>query len=341
MSQALELPPLEENVFEEFEIEFPFGPSAGAINGINEELVLLKAIDSLRSPAGLTKTGSFTWNRQEGNEPIYGRCYYHNPITGETVNCMGMPNIGYKRAAELHPRLQKMARHFGKLLIPSISVGKGAVAAEALPKMAYAFTSAGASIIEVDYNCSNIIREDGSREPVMGYEPDMLFEVHDKVFEEIGSDVIIVINLPPYINQYRRLVPTVVKGLRQARGRIAVNVSNAIGDQQVYTENGGPALETPGNLGGLSGPATIEIARNQLDIFRHALPRRIGIISCNGVFNGQEIFQRVHNQGADLTAGVTVFYENETRGLSYGETASRIAEEYIHAQISTLEKAPA
>jgi len=340
MSEALQLPSLEECVFSEFEINFPFGPSAGTINGTNEELLLHRALDSLRSPADLIKTGSFTWNHQEGNEAKYGRCYYHNPIIGETGNCMGMPNIGYRRGTELHPRLQNVADQLGKLLIPSISVGKGAIAVEALPKMAYAFAKAGAKIIEINYNCPNIIREDGSREPVMGYEPDILFGVHDKVFEEVGSEVIIVINLPPYIDQYRRLIPAVVKGLHQARGKIAVNVSNTIGDRQVFTESGEPALDVPGNLGGLSGPATVDMARNQLDIFRHALPRRIGIISCNGVFNGQEVFHRVHNQGADLTAGATVFFENETRGLSYGETAFRIAKEYTHAQNSVLEEVP-
>ena len=85
----------------------------------------------------------------------------------------------------------------------------------------------------------------------------------------------------------------------------------------------------PGNVGALSGPATVEIGRDQLWQFRLRLPLAIGLISCNGVSTASEVRRRI-DMGADMTSGVTIFMQNEHAGISYGRTALILAQEYAY-----------
>lgn len=316
-------------IFKEYNTDFPFGPAAGAINGNNREEVEIKIKDSLRSPAPITPYGSITWYGGVGNAPEYGGVYYHNQATGQTVNSMGLPNIGIKDAEVMHPELQIIADAEGKMLVPSMSPGKGEDPTEVLPDMAYRFVKAGAKIIEINYSCPNKIVEGGGREAVLGNDLETMFEIDDKVIVSVGEDVIVIRKLPPYVGDKKVLIPDVAKGFSKVKGKVVLGLSNTVGGQQILTELGDPALRVPGNLGGLSGPATVEIGRNQLRQFRELLPKRIGIISCLGVTTGYEVHRRVSEMGADLAAGVTVFIENEThRGMTYGQTAQEIAEQY-------------
>jgi hypothetical protein len=68
------------------ETEVPFCPSAGAINGPNVESI--KRLNSLvlASPLDFSRVASITFNGGFGNGPKHGRVYYHNPLTGQTIN---------------------------------------------------------------------------------------------------------------------------------------------------------------------------------------------------------------------------------------------------------------
>lgn len=314
--------------FAGYEIEVPFGPAAGVLNGANKEVLQKQIIDVLRSPVGLATFGSLTWEGGIGNEPKHGVVYHHDRATGQTVNSMGLPNIGFTEARKLYPEWQKMADDQGKPLIPSMSPGKGEDPLKVLPRMAEGFAEAGAPAIEINYSCPNKITDEGNREPILAFDLEQMEEIDEEIMHLVGSGVTVVRKLAPYVGDKKHLIPEVGKIFARAHGETWLNLSNTVGGQRILNRHCEPALSIPDNIGGLSGPFTRTMARDQLAHFRGVLPENIGIISCNGVFGGGEVFDRVHNLDADLTEGATVYFENERDGISYGETGQRIAEQY-------------
>jgi dihydroorotate dehydrogenase len=314
-----------------YEIEVPFGPAAGVLNGANEEFLNQQIYEVIKSTVGVVIPGSFTWNGGIGNESDYGVVYYHNTITGQTCNSMGLPNISSKRAQALYPEWKKLGDHHGKPVIPSVSPGKGEDPTQVLPDMVEGFAEVGAPAVEVNYSCPNKIIEGGDREPILGYDPEQMEEIDLEIVQRVGDAVTVIRKLPPYVGDKRSLIPEVAEMFSLAEGAVMVDVSNTVGGQQILTERGDPALKVPGNLGGMSGPATRQIGREQLKLFKDLLPRRVGMISCLGVDSGAEVFHRVDELGADIACGVTTYIQNESVGKSYGQTGVAIAEEYAEA----------
>jgi dihydroorotate dehydrogenase (fumarate) len=314
--------------FAGYEIDVPFGPAAGVLNGSNQELLVEQIRQCLRSPVGLVTFGSITWEGGPGNEPEYGVVYYHNEGTGQTVNSMGLPNIGFHAAQRLYPEMKHFADEAGKPLVPSVSPGKDEDPLEVLPRMVEGFAEAGAPAIEVNYSCPNKITGEGTREPILAFDLEQMQEIDEEVVHRAGTDITIIRKLAPYLSDKRTMIPEVAALFTEASGDVWLNLSNTIGNQHVLDEMCEPGLKVPDNLGGMSGTYTGKMACDQLKRFREVLPREIGIISCNGVINGAEVFRRVHDLGADLTGGATVYLEWEKYGVSYGETGQRIAEAY-------------
>ncbi len=244
---------------------------------------------------------------------------------------MGLPNIGHRVAVAAYPEWQNIADAHGKPLVPSISPGKGEDPLEVLPRMAEGFAQAGAPAIEVNYSCPNKITDAGTREPILAFDLEQMAEVDEEIIQAVGVGVTVVRKLAPYVGIHRELIPRVAQLFTQTGGDVWLNLSNTIGGQRIPNEKGDPALKVPDNLGGMSGSYTRDMALDQLDQFRRLLPQRVGIISCNGVMDGLEVFHRVHERGADLTEAATLYFENERHRISYGETGQRIAEQYAEA----------
>jgi len=319
----------------------PFSPAAGAINGLSEEEITAKIIDVAKSPAAAVKWGSTTMEGGPGNT---GTTYYHNAITGITVNAMGLPNIGHIRAVRLQSRLQPQVEAEGKPLIPSFSPGKGENPLEVLPAMAYGFVEAGATEIEVNYSCPNKpVDGGGSYEPVLGYDLDTMFEIDEEIMKEIGPGISLTRKLPPYVGDKRILIPEVAvyfsskaEQIRQ-NDAVILGVSNTIGSQRALTEMGDPALsvgENKDNLGGASGRAFAEMSVDGLKSMIRIVHDSVGIVSSIGVDSGEEVYRRVDFEEADLAEGVTVLWENERRGKKFGQTITEMAEQYyrIHQE---------
>lgn len=318
--------------FAGYEIEVPFGPAAGVLNGINEALLVEQIIDVIKSPVGFVTFGSITYSGDAGNESQYGVVYYHDQATGRTYNAMGLPNIGYRRAVELYPELQKQADSHGKPLIPSIAAGKGENPLFVLPLMAEGFVDAGAQAVEVNYSCPNKITGSGGREPILGHNLEAMQAVDDEIVQRVGNDITIIRKMPRFTGKERSNIPDVAKLFADGRrGKVVLNILNAIDDQRGLTEIGDPALGVPDNIGGMSGPTTDKIGIDQLRRFKLQLPGGVGFIGCLGVMTGRNVFDRVHEHGANLASGVTIYFENEKIGISYGQTGLRIAEQYAEA----------
>lgn len=318
-------------LFEGYEIEFPFGPAAGAINGNNKEVIIEHLLDVIRSPAGFAKFGSLTWSGGLGNP---GRVYYHDAQRGITGNAMGLPNVGSEEGFEIFHQINPIAEAAGKPLIPSFSPGKGEDPLKVLPTMAGKYAAGGAKIIEVNYSCRNKMTDDGQGyEDIVGFYPELMFEIDEKVIEVAGTEVVITRKLPPYIDEYRKLIPEVVEWLTTIKGKAAMGF-NSIGGQEILDEHRRPVLDTPGSIGSLSGSATAEVGISQQRIFRARLPARIAIFTSLGITTGEQVFQRVDKLGADFAEGVTVFTENEKIGKSYGKTIAEMAYQYENARFT-------
>jgi dihydroorotate dehydrogenase len=322
-------------IFAEQGYEFegiPFGPAAGAISGNNLEEMAKNTEDVAKSLAEGVKYGSLTFSGGVGNTLDHYPVYYHNTITGQTVNSIGLANIGIDAGLEFQKKYQPLVESYGKPLIPSISPGKGEQAFVVLPEMTGRLVKAGAKIIEVNLSCPNKITEGEQREPILGYDRDAVEELDGLIRTEVGPDITIIYKEPPFVGEYRTLVPRVGEFYAKALGKIASNFSNTIGGQRIPNEVGDPALGVPGNMGGMSGRYTARAGREQLNMMREILPEKVGIISNLGVDHGNEVYLRVNGCGADYTEGVTVFWENQKYGINFGQTVHRIAEQYVKAE---------
>lgn len=287
----------------------PFGPAAGAINGNVEEEIIAKVKDVARSPAWAVAYGSITRDERIITDGVYE----HDPTIGRTYNRMKLPNIGYDKAKKFVSLLKKITDEAGIPLVVSIAAGENDDPLRVVPEMTYRLAERGVDFIEVDYSCPSLRGKDGRAKPLAGYNPKALFEIDGYIKDQVDG-VEIISKLPPYLNEHAALVDEVaVRHESSARrfGRTMINISNSIE--------------------GVSGPYTQKVGRGQLREFRPRVSEKVGIISNLGVNHGAEVYHRVHEQGADFTQGVTVFIENEQRGISYGETVNRIAHQYAEA----------
>jgi len=325
----------------------PFGPAAGAINGCIEEEMEAKIIDVARSYGRRKiKWGSTSWAGGLGNS---GRTYHHNEITGITVNAMGLPNIGHPRAKKFQKKMQPVVEEYGMSLVPSFSPGVGEDPFTVLPDMAYGFVEAGATEIEVNLSCPNKLEEGGKAvEPVLGHDLDASFEIAEKVLETVGPGITVDFKEPPMLGEKKVLIEDVADRFIMLGGvfvknKIIVVPFNTIGNQSVLDEWGEPALsvgEKGINVGGASGVAFAKMARAGLAKFRTSLPPETGITSSVGAADGAEVYLRVDEMGADDAEGVTIFWENERKGISFGETITRVAEQYFEIKVRHEEQSP-
>ncbi len=307
------------------EVDFPFGPAAGAINGVNIEEILQKSREILRSPAGSLEIGSICMLRSTGNES-YGRTYYHDARTGRTVNSEGLPNVGVETAEDtVVPYLSRLARDQGKPLVVSVSSTKDEDPTKVLPELAERVLLAGATAVETNYSCPSIITSGGGRKPILGFNPEKLALTHDAIAARIG-DALWIEKLPPYIEENTFIVSAVLEALGRTRWANYLAISNTIGGISILDDTGKPALDVPGNLGGLSGSATSEVGMQQLQMMRKKIPVEVGIISSLGIKTGKDVLDR-KDAGADFTTGVTRYFE----GGNYGRTTLEVVHEFDQA----------
>lgn len=318
------------------DVEVPFGPASGAINGPNVDSIIEHTRQVLASPLEVTRWASATMNGGEGNAPLYGRVYYHNSITGQTVNSLGLPSVSIDVMEKVFPDLQKEADDRGKAIIPGVSAAKGENPLEVLPEMAERLVAAGAIRLEVNYSCPNKVEEGGGREPILSHDLETMEEVDQSILERVGLDIWLLRKLAPLVGEKKRLLSATAGYFSTVSGLVAISF-NTIGSQAILTEDGDPALDVPGNLGGLSGPATRVVGRNMLHEFRSRLPASVQIDSSLGVYDGAEVYERTEVGAANFTSGVTLFLQNEERGINYRQTGEQIRREFFARKEAVLE----
>jgi dihydroorotate dehydrogenase len=318
----------------------PFGPGPGAVNGTNLDQILGHFEDLCRSPAGVLYYGSLTWDHNWGNR---GETYFFDPQTGEAVNAMALPNLGVDLATPVIAEVSRMCADAGKALIVSVSTKAGENAEQVLPGLVGRAFDAGAPIVEVNYSCPNIVQSDGSRKPLIGFDPEAMNRTRRAIMTQVPPKARIIEKLPPYLGENAHLVDAVASTYSPevAKGVGGVAGFNTIPGVTLY-RNGRPVIRAISNVdgeevviiaGGLSGPAQADTMYELQQEFGAKLPRNIEFVAANGVHNGAEVLRRTQGGACPAVAAVAVsaFWEGEKAGRSFGRTASQFAQEYAEA----------
>ena len=302
----------------EADIDSPLVNAAGSINGTNIENIL-REVDILAGTGiGAITVGSFTVPRQAGNVVAYGEpVYYHDPKKGRTYNSMGLPNIGLDEAISMVHEIARHADEGGKPTIFSVSPtlpneevgGPSEQAAE----LAYRFfDEAVVEFVELNVSCPNVVTANGQRKPMLGYDPEGMEELVQTLKERIGHPSGgFGIKVPPYISAEKRVImPHIAEIILDSRLFSFITTSNTVPNQVPFDGKGKPILSVPGGAGGMSGPLTREIGREQLRLWKELVGDKLEIISTLGVDSGKELAVR-RRLGATAAGGVTFLWESQ------------------------------
>jgi dihydroorotate dehydrogenase len=294
------------------ELDSPLVNAAGSINGTNVETILREVELLADTGIGAITGGSFTVPAQEGNAAKFGEpVYYHDPVNGKTYNSMGLPNIGKDAAVELAP--QVISRANGKPVIYSGSptnAPEHGSSVEQATRLAYDFLETGVDLVEINVSCPNVVTEGGGRKPIMGYDLETMQELISSLTEQVGEGQKLGVKLPPYLSDDERLVATdLAKILRASNVFRFIVTANTIPNQEPLNEQGEHILTVPGGKGGMSGSATKQTGREQLELWREQMGDSVDIVSTLGVDSGKELKTRLQ-LGAVAAGGVTFLWES-------------------------------
>jgi dihydroorotate dehydrogenase len=238
---------------------------------------------------------------------------------------MGLPNIGLAAAKTIMPEI--MARAGDKHVIvsasPTLSSEHGDSITQAR-RLVSELLSTGVEFIELNVSCPNVVTEDGSRKPVMGYDIDAMAKLLEALHDEIGTGRGLGVKLPPYRSESEQdMVPELAILLRSSRVFKFIVTANTVPGQIPLAASGQPILSVPEGRGGMSGPGTKEIGRHQLRLWKEHVGDEIEIISTLGVDSGRELAVR-RNLGAVAAGGVTFLWESD----NWPRTVSNLLSDY-------------
>lgn len=296
----------------DIELESPLFNAAGLLNGPNGS-ALLRDVETLAdtSIGGLT-VGSWTIPKREGNAATYGEpvAYFQNS-TGSMTNSLGLPNVGINNGEQLVEEILDIAGEKPVIFSasPVSSESDIGTSVEQSVEMINRLFLAGAKLVELNVSCPNIVTDDSGRKPIMGYDPQTMGELFESLsaqpdWEEFRAQL--GIKLPPYIDtahgvKLRSLISNVLHDADPG----FITTSNTVSGY-LPMQNGEPILSVPGGQGGLSGPITSEVGREQLRTWKSEMALT-PIISTLGVFDGHEVAKR-QEMGAHASAMVSRFW---------------------------------
>lgn len=313
----------------------PYGPSMGAINGINSDQIKNRLESVLASPAALANLGSITSRYNEGNG---GTTYFHDATSGETLNSMGLPSRGIDLLEPLIAQYSRKFAEMGKLLIVGATTLRGEDATKVLPELIERIFQAGAPVVEANYSCPNIVTAGGGRKPILGYDLDAIYETRSAIVSRVGKYEPVQEKLPPYIGEYAVMIPEIAASYKPERrlGQIGVTGFNTV-PNVILERDGEPVLrveaEVDGEIvvthaGGLSGSVVAkDYTELQTEFLKH-LPEDVPFITTGGIWSGQDVKSRMNDRRVLAATSVTRFWEGEHAGRSYGRVATEVAEEY-------------
>jgi len=323
-------------------LETPLLNAAGSVNGTSQELIQRDVATLARSPIGAIVFGSLTVHKQADNEVRFGApAYHHDSDTGATYNSMGLPNIGLDNALRLMPDLVARAHERGKPLVVSVSptlpnpeVGD---TLEQTARLVGELMTTRADLIEVNTSCPNIVNESGDRKPVLGYDLDSMATLVSRLEHIAGMKATrLGVKLPPYLtHEERSIIPELAQLFAEHPVFAYIATANTIPNQVARDKIGQPILRVPDGAGGLSGPITREVGREQLQLWHEATGGTIDIVSSLGVDSGREMAKR-RDLGAAAVSGVTFLWESN----DWGKAVTDMITEWLEYETEAVADAP-
>jgi dihydroorotate dehydrogenase (fumarate) len=265
-------------------VRFPtcFMNAAGALCVTREELEALG-----RSTAGAIVTKSMTVEARAGNpEPRYVA------FPGGSINSMGLPNLGYRRYAELIPELKR----FKKPVIASVA----GLQEDDFVTIAEAVNRCAPDLIEVNLSCPNI-----PGKPQIGYDP----EASERLLKRVRRVITVPmgVKLPPYFD------PAHHQMMRPVLSRVGLDflsLINSVGNGLVVNPVSERTVIKPkGGFGGLGGAIIKPVALANVRAFWKLFEGAVPIIGAGGVTTGQDAFEHLLCGASAVQVGTTLVEE--------------------------------
>lgn len=221
------------------------------------------------SKAGAIVVKTATFEAREGNP----KPRYYETSLG-SINSMGLPNLGYKKYAEIIPKLKEK---FGKPIIASIA----GLQPDHFPIILKELEK-HADLVEVNLSCPNIIGK-----PQIAYD----FEMSEKILDELVniSNKPFGVKLPPYFDPvYHKQMAEILKKINPAY----IACINSPGSTLIIDYETEKIVIKP-KFGGLGGNYIKPIALGNIRRFYELLEGKIPIIGVGGITSGTDIFEHL------------------------------------------------
>lgn len=287
-------------------VESPWGNAGGVVKTLEDVAVMAQ------TGVGWIEAGSYTLEPRQGNayDSATGQhdktVYYHDPITGETFNSLGMPNKGMDVVETEIPDMVNITHSYSKYLAVNIAPVSDAPVTESIELARRAY-DAGADTVILNAGCPNVITEDEERHEILSRNP-LAFTAVLQGLAYISLPKSIWVRISPqetYADMRGIIEPVKLSGIVSA-----VLTPNTWPGHVPRGKQGKPILEVPGGSGGLSGPATSPESFKQTLWAVNALKgSEIDVISSGGIIHAHELERRL-KIGAVAAAGTTFFYES-------------------------------
>lgn len=299
-------------------LESPWGNAGGVVKTVEDVEKMA------RTGAGFIEDGSQTMERRLGNQhdastgaliidPETGqpiKVYYHDPVTGETFNSLGMPGKGIDVVEKEILEKVRICEASGKKLIQNVAPVTSNPVEETRELVRRSY-EAGAHAVLVNAGCPNVIAADGGRHEKLSKNPDAFKKVLIGLRPIVEKFFPVFVRISPQ-DSFIDMIQ-LVRAVRESATVSAIFVPNTFDVQLPVDENGKPVLGVKGGTGGKSGPATAGEAAIQTEwLIKLLHASSIDVVSSGGIMNARELKKRLA-LGAVAGAGTTFYYE-ATRG---------------------------
>ncbi|MFT7644970.1 MAG: dihydroorotate dehydrogenase (fumarate) [Candidatus Paceibacteria bacterium] len=139
--------------------EFPVGNAAGWCKSVKEVSNLAA------SAAQFIVVGSITAEERQGNPG--------NTFDGESLNSLGMPNLGIEKIIQIGPQMIRIAHKAGKAIILNVAAVQSLTEFKELVSLA---VTTGFDGVELNTGCPNLVVE-GKRKPIASHDPSLVGEI--------------------------------------------------------------------------------------------------------------------------------------------------------------------
>jgi dihydroorotate dehydrogenase len=288
------------------EVDSPFGNAGGVVKHVEDVEKMA------HTGVGWIEAGSYTLEPRAGNGANGEVVYYHNPESGETYNSLGMPNKGMDVVEAEIPAMVEAAHAFDKPLVVNVAPVTEDPAKESVELVTRAY-EAGADAVLLNAGCPNVVSPDGGRHELLSRNERALDNTVSALLPVVEKFNKIFVRISPVESEQDAMI--IAEVLDFSRSVSAIYTPNTWPGCRPVDGGGEPILEVPGGMGGMSGPATAETARQQTEWI--ALNSLLSVVSSGGINDGQELSRRLRSPLARTSghlatagAGTTFFYES-------------------------------